>query len=146
MLGKIWKDTKPFGAIQHFYGPYLVNFGEDFFTAETVDEATRYLRKRFFVERSRLFQKEVILRDLPKQKGLNKLLASNWTFSTSYIRDVLGKEMLIKILQEHRSLEYETGNNICVKSEMSFINEKRNTVRQKERERERGEIERQTDR
>lgn len=71
-------------------------FGEDFFTAETVDEATRYLRKRFFLERSRLFQKEVILRDLPKQKGLNKLLASSWTFATSYIRDVLVKEMLIK--------------------------------------------------
>lgn len=51
-----------------------------------------------------------------KAERLNKLLASNWTFATiaSYIRDVLVKEMLIKILQEHRSLDYERANNICV--------------------------------
>lgn len=39
----------------YFYGLYLVNFGDNYFTTETIEEAIQYIRKRFFVEKSRLF-------------------------------------------------------------------------------------------
>lgn len=113
----------------YYYCQYLVNFGGDYYAAETIDDATRYLKKRYFVERSILYQREVIFRDLPRDDRLNKLLASNWTYATSYIRDVLVKEILIQILADHHSIDLKTANDLCVKTEVSFINEKRNKVR-----------------
>lgn len=52
--------------------------------------------------------------------------------------------MVKEILEEHRSLDYKTANDLCVKSRMSFINEEYGEGESdRERDREHGKKEQQ---
>jgi hypothetical protein len=112
----------------YFSKQYLIKFGDDYFTAQTIDDAIMYVHRRYFVANTKLFQHKVIMKDLPRETKLYTILSTNWCHATSYIRDVLVKEILIEILAEHLAVDYDVANNICVETEISFLQAKRKQV------------------
>lgn len=107
----------------------FVNFGGEYFSPDTVAHLQKYLHDKYFGMRrkdpSKIFSLTCSYVKKHESAVLNTVLLENMTYGSAYIRDVLVKEVMIKLLSTSLCIEYEEANGLCKETEVSAIEFKR---------------------
>lgn len=126
-VGEVWKTQNLFAWSNIFLLLYLVNFGDDFFTEKLSTKNPIYKKNVL------RWGKQMVSTESDSKVPANAINCKPqiWSCATSCIRAFLLKKCWLRYLI-NIAQNYKTTNDLCVKSEMPFIDEKRKTVKKRE--------------
>lgn len=123
-VGEVWITQNLFAWSNIFLLLYLVNFGDDFFTEKLSTKNPIYKKNVL------RWRKQMVSTESDSKVPANAINCKPQTGRVPPRAFLLKKcwlKYLINIAQN-----YKTTNDLCVKSEMPFIDEKRKTVKKRE--------------